>query len=333
MTPLEPFQGEGTGSEPTGPEVTTVGRPNSRIHLLMVEDNPLDAHVIRAIVAAGDGSIDVEAVGDVRTALARLTASQFHAILLDLALPDAHGLEALQLVRTQAPEIPVVVLTGRDDQSVAIEAVRYGAQDYLTKERLEGDVLLRALRYAIERHRLLAAIQDLSIKDQLTGLYNRRGFFTLAEQQLNLAARKAHRLALLYADIDGLKQINDRLGHRGGDCAIHETAELLRDVFRLSDVCARMAGDEFVVLAVDVGLDADVVIRQRMRERLATRNAAPDRGFVLSLSVGVTLYHPPAPATVDQLLAYADAAMYAQKRTDKPAMRLPSTPESLVASK
>ena len=286
---------------------------HGHIRILLVENNPLDAHLVQATLAEPD-SVEIESVGELREALALLSDRSFDVILLDLSLPDARGFEALQLVRSEAPTIPVVVLTSRDDQSVALQAVREGAQDYLTKERMERDVLLRAVRYAVERHRLLAEIRELSLTDDLTRLYNRHGFFTLGEQQLKLAMRARQRLALFYADLDGLKQINDRLGHREGDRAIRDAADLLRGTFRGTDIQARIGGDEFVVLALDVDAARAEIILRRLRHNVDTRSAAHDRSYRLSLSTGHILSDPAAPTSIEHLLKQADAAMYVRKR-------------------
>ena len=289
---------------------------NRRISMLLVEDNPLDAHLVQATLTATD-SVDIELVGELREALASVRDRSFDVILLDLSLPDARGLEALQRLRAHAPAIPVVVLTSRDDQSVALQAVRHGAQDYLTKEHMERDVLLRAVRYAVERHHLLAEISELSLKDELTRLYNRRGFFTLAEQHLKLAVRARQQLALFYADLDGLKQINDRHGHGEGDRAIKDAADVLRSTFRGSDIQARIGGDEFVVLATNIDAAHAEIILRRLRDKVQLRSTVRDRPYRLSLSTGLILHEAHDGTSIDQLLSGADAAMYTRKRDQR----------------
>ena len=297
---------------------------NRRTSMLLVEDNPLDAHLVQATLAATD-SVDIESVRELGDALASIRDRSFDVILLDLSLPDARGLEALQRLRAHAPAIPIVVLTSRDDQSVALQAVRHGAQDYLTKEHMERDVLLRAVRYAIERHRLLTEISELSLKDELTRLYNRRGFFALAEQHLKLAIRARQQLALFYADLDALKQINDRHGHGEGDRAIKDAADVLRSTFRGFDIQARIGGDEFVVLAIDIDAARAEIILRRLRDSLHLRSTVPDRPYRLSLSTGLILHEAGDGTSIDQLLSCADAAMYTRKRDQRRGL------ESMVA--
>jgi diguanylate cyclase (GGDEF)-like protein len=121
-------------------------------------------------------------------------------------------------------------------------------------------------------------------------------------------------LCLFYADLNDLKGINDRLGHEKGDEALLEAASLLREVFRESDILARMGGDEFAVLALDSSLEASRSFTDRLRRQLAARNASGRRDFILSMSVGMASFDPAKPLTLDGLVSLADARMYAQKR-------------------
>jgi diguanylate cyclase (GGDEF)-like protein len=278
--------------------------------MLLVEDNPLDAHLVQATLTAAD-SVDIHAVGELQQALVSITDRSFDVVLLDLCLPDARGLEALQTIRAHAPEIPVVVLTSRNDQSVALEAVRHGAQDYLTKEHIERDVLLRAVRYAVERHQLLAEIRQLSLKDELTGLYNRRGFLTLAEHQLKLALRARQQLALFYADLDGLKQINDAYGHHDGDRAIRDAAEILRRTFRATDIQARIGGDEFALLLPGTE-ERDGKLVMESIENLLEVNTQFYSGRPLSFSMGMATSR--SGERLEAAATRADLQMYEAKR-------------------
>jgi diguanylate cyclase (GGDEF)-like protein/PAS domain S-box-containing protein len=165
-----------------------------------------------------------------------------------------------------------------------------------------------------ERVRMEEALRALALLDELTGLYNRRGFSILAEHQLKMAERGKRRMLLLFSDLDGLKWINDTFGHPEGDRALIEVADILEETFRESDIVARIGGDEFVVLAVETNGSPAGVLTTRLRENLEARNAGADRRYQLSLSVGVAHYDPTRPCSLDDLLAGADRAMYGQKR-------------------
>jgi diguanylate cyclase (GGDEF)-like protein/PAS domain S-box-containing protein len=156
-----------------------------------------------------------------------------------------------------------------------------------------------------------------SLVDELTGLHNRRGFLVLAGQCLRLAERNRTEALLVFADLDGLKAVNDTRGHGAGDQALRDTAAVLRRSFRTSDVLARFGGDEFAVLVLDTGAANRHTVLARLDSSLRAHNASAARP--LSLSVGVAAYDRSQRCSVEDLLARADAAMYAQKSQKKQA--------------
>lgn len=169
----------------------------------------------------------------------------------------------------------------------------------------------------VEREQHAAMVERRSHTDELTGLHNRRGFLELARQHLRVASRAGAPVLLCFIDMDGLKPINDRLGHEAGDGALSELAEVLRRTFRESDILARLGGDEFVVMAALAPEHAAEAIVARLHAQLAAFNAAAERPYALGVSVGVTVCDPSKPESIEALLARADALMYAQKRERK----------------
>jgi diguanylate cyclase (GGDEF)-like protein len=159
-------------------------------------------------------------------------------------------------------------------------------------------------------------IHHLSLRDELTGLYNLRGFRLLAEQALRMANRSRHPFSVLFVDLDSLKQINDRFGHFAGSQCLVETAKTLRTAFRETDVLGRIGGDEFAV-AGDFTEPGMVVAVGRLEETVAAWNAGPDRLIPLSLSFGTVTSKTGSPETLDALLKSADHAMYEHKRGKK----------------
>lgn len=176
----------------------------------------------------------------------RLASDAADILLLDLGAKQGQGRAVVQAARAAAPDTPMVILAESEDEVLAVEALRLGVQDFLGKEGLGRAALVRSLRYSIERHRLQKSLQNLSLLDDLTGLYNRRGFLALAEQHLRVIQRKGAAL-LIYVDLDDLKVINDTHGHLEGNRALIVTANVLRACFRQSDILARLGGDEFCV--------------------------------------------------------------------------------------
>jgi diguanylate cyclase (GGDEF)-like protein len=140
---------------------------------------------------------------------------------------------------------------------------------------------------------------------------------TLAEQQIKVAHRTKKEMSLFYADLDDLKKVNDAFGHQEGDAALVAAADLLREVFRDSDIIARLGGDEFVVLAIDVAEGKGTALARRLRERVQARNARPDVAYPVSFSLGVARYEPDRPVSLEELLAQADGKMYQDKSSKK----------------
>ncbi|OGN75517.1 MAG: hypothetical protein A2X25_07310 [Chloroflexi bacterium GWB2_49_20] len=170
---------------------------------------------------------------------------------------------------------------------------------------------------AIERKRMEEEIRSLSLTDELTGLYNRRGFTLLAEQELKLAQRLKRSELLLFGDLDNLKMINDTWGHTQGDQALMEVGTILKETLRGTDIAARFGGDEFVVLAMDVSMESADILINHIQSALERSNQQGSRPFQLSISIGIATYDPEAPCTVSELIAQADGLMYAQKQAMK----------------
>ena len=167
------------------------------------------------------------------------------------------------------------------------------------------------------RQQAEAQLQELTLTDDLTGLRNRRGFLLLTEQELKLARnqRTGIGLWLIYADLDGLKRINDRLGHEVGSQAIVQTAEVLKTTFRETDIIARLGGDEFVVLAVNNEANSGSVMLARLEVNLRDFNQRERLPYELSLSVGVIRVDAERVSSIEEVLAEADQAMYEHKRS------------------
>jgi len=160
-------------------------------------------------------------------------------------------------------------------------------------------------------------LEQLSVTDSLTGLYNRRGFFLLAEQQLKIAERMKQFMVLFFLDLDDLKNINDRYGHLEGDIAIVRTAEILKQTFRQSDIVGRVGGDEFIALVIQNSpVDVETII-QRLQKTLDAANEKIEKGYKISISIGYSVYEPGKELSIDNLISIADKMMYANKRQKK----------------
>lgn len=286
------------------------------LRITLIEDDIGDAELVRAYLEDGaDAAFHLEHVLLLEDGVDSLDKQGADVVLLDLNLPDSTGLTTFTTLRARFPDLPIIVLSGLDDREISTMAVREGAQDFLVKGNFDGQGLFRAILHAIERHQLYMQLAGAALSDELTGLFNRRGFMTLAGQLFKSARRLARGAFLLYVDLDGMKRVNDTLGHREGDRMLADMAAILRGTFRESDVLARLGGDEFAVFGLEETLHEAVAPKSRLLARMATFNAEKKRAYSLSASVGVSCLDIDAASTVNDLLCCADARMYEEKRT------------------
>jgi diguanylate cyclase (GGDEF)-like protein/PAS domain S-box-containing protein len=193
----------------------------------------------------------------------------------------------------------------------------FDAEVSLNSIELGSERFLQAIVRDISGRKLLEEeLRALSTIDELTGLYNRRGFLTLSEQQLKIAERTKKNIVLLFIDLDTMKWINDTFGHLEGDAALVDIAEILRRTCRKSDIIGRMGGDEFALLAIDTTHEGRKTAA-RLRDALDSHNKTETRRYKLSLSVGVAHFDPENPCSLDELMARADDLMYKEKRTKR----------------
>jgi diguanylate cyclase (GGDEF)-like protein/PAS domain S-box-containing protein len=161
--------------------------------------------------------------------------------------------------------------------------------------------------------RLEQELRLMTLTDDLTGLNNRRGFMLLSEQQLKVARRLGSEVAVVFIDMDGMKWINDTYGHIEGDRALVDTAHILRETFRDSDIIARIGGDEFVVMVTDVNILSSEELAGRLYITTARHNERLLKPYKISLSVGIVLYDPLSHESIDAIIDRADKLMYQEK--------------------
>ena len=181
------------------------------------------------------------------------------------------------------------------------------------RSRQVSELLMRAVRCAAKQYMLQAELGNLALTDELTGLYNRRGFMAMAERQMRLGRRTGRGMLLFMMDVNGLKQINDSFGHLEGDRVLKRTAEVLEETFRDSDVIARQGGDEFAVLAIEAAGHCERTIQTRLFDGMDSINAEQSH-YEISLSLGFARFDPRNCTSIGKLMAKADQAMYEQKR-------------------
>lgn len=293
-------------------------------NILWVDEEPVDLQGLKAaFLEARGGPVELEWVGELASAMERLSRGGIDAVLLNPQLPDSEGIVGLDRLNAFAADIPIVILSGVDDEELAVRAVQAGAQDYLLLEDASPEILVRSIRYAIERHRLLLALRSLSLIDELSGLYNRRGFADLGEQYVKLARRAARGVTLVMVDLDRFKTINDTLGHHVGDRALLKVADLLKATFRRSDLIARIGGDVFAVLALEASGEDAAMLHSRLEEQVAQFNENTAEPFQLSVSIGIARHDGEDRAYLGDLLAEAGTSLNEMKLKKKKLWSIP----------
>jgi diguanylate cyclase (GGDEF)-like protein len=283
--------------------------------LLAVDDSATSLEAIRAVVEPLAATLTTVTSGE--EALRHLLYEpDVAAILLDVGLPGMDGFETAAVIRRRQKTryVPIIFVTGEDAPERSLEAYAAGAVDYLVKP-FDPAVLRSKLSVFIDLHRLrkhTEALTHRALHDALTGLPNRDLFDDRLEQALARARRRTVPLAVLFVDLDGFKQVNDVHGHAAGDKVLVEAGHRLRGLVRTGDTVARYGGDEFTILAEDVG---DTQTARQLGERVADELSRPYAGGLeVAASVGVAFTANPAATTPDGLIRRADHAMYRSKR-------------------
>ena len=292
------------------------------LHVLLIEDNPGDSRLLQELLREGKTvNFDVQRVDRLSSGLERLTNYVFDVILLDIGLPDSAGLDSLIAVRRFMPDVTVIVLTGHDDENFGLQATLAGAQDYLVKGQISSQLLIRSIRYSIERKHFETKLEYLATHDGLTGLPNRHLFDFTLHKALERARREQHKsqdggtVAVMLLDLDNFKVVNDSFGHIQGDSLLCVVANRLQTCLRKVDTVARMGGDEFTLVLENIKNAQDCAIAaKKVLKTLSDPIQLEGTTFRTSASIGISIY-PMDGANPESLLQHADIAMYRSKKT------------------
>jgi diguanylate cyclase (GGDEF)-like protein len=279
------------------------------VPVLVVEDNQRYGELIEHMLGGDFAAERAATLGDAVAALQH--RGGYGCILLDLLLPGTDRLDAVEAVRSLAPDCPVVVLTGMEDGGLALDAMKAGVQDYLYKGDIQPETLRRSVLYAMERKR--AQLAHEALHDPLTALPNRTLFRDRCLQALSGIGRTTAGVGILFVDLDGFKQVNDGLGHAAGDRLLVEAAERISHALRAGDTVSRFGGDEFTVLGASLDSRNDATrLAQRVSEAIAEPFELGDREVELTCSIGIAFTFDRS-ADPDSLIHDADIAMYRAK--------------------
>lgn len=287
------------------------------IYILLIDESDDDALFYRRILEKSPllpTSCSVEHVKTLHEAMELLGKRAFHLIITNLFLSDSQGIATLSELKKTALKMPIVVLSELIDERLALDAISSGAQDYISKSEINIQFFSRVVRFALERHEMQELLYELTFTDDLTHIYNRRGFLTLLEQQAELSKRLGRGFFLFFADLDKFKEINDTFGHPEGDKALAQTAAILKKALRASDIIARFGGDEFAIMAVAASPYDKEKILENIEKTFQEVNAASTFPYDLFLSVGGVYFDIAENPSLDELICRADAALYEVKR-------------------
>ncbi|MCP4448213.1 MAG: EAL domain-containing protein [Myxococcales bacterium] len=291
------------------------GEGAEQLRVLLVANDEEEQEHFTKMLLADDAAcrFNCDRVGRLGAGMMRLRDGSYEVVVADLSLPDSRGLDTVAGLRRTAPELPIVVMSGTQDEELAIQAVKAGAQDYLVKSEVTDQSLWRTLRYAVERKNTEEHLAYLAHHDQLTGLANRALFTLRASTTIANAWTRGTKPALLLLDLDRFKHTNDTLGHSVGDLLLIQVAERLAQCVGDPDALARLGGDEFALMVEQRNGKAEATaLARQILKVLEADFHVKGHPISISASIGITVF-PENGSDVEQLLGNADAAMYRAK--------------------
>lgn len=288
--------------------------------ILLIEDDEDDFILTRDLLAEIDkGKFHLDWARTYQDGMKQIQTGLHDVYLVDYHLGADDGLQLLRHAVQSGSQAAIIMLTGQADPEIDMAAMQAGAADYLVKGHINGELLDRAIRYALERSRLLKEISELAARDAITGLYNRRELHRFLDYELERSKRYDRPLSYVMIDIDRFKEINDRFGHHAGDEALRQIAQALSSHYRTTDLLARFGGDEFAVVMTETSADVARQGGERLRKVVeaktiqVNRENDPIENLKVTLSLGVAEYPGDADSS-ESLIEAADQALYEAKR-------------------
>ena len=289
------------------------------IKVLTVEDDDDDADLLAfALEQTPDRDYELRRARNLSEMHRALTSFQPDIVLLDLHLPDCHGLETVRQAALAIRDAPILVLTGRADGEIGLRAVEAGAQDFLPKPEMMSPILKRSIDFAIQRKGIVRAAEKQAATDALTGLANRAAFTRELETAAAQVGRHGGGFALAFIDLDGFKAINDTCGHAAGDEVLVTVAARIRAASRASDQLCRLGGDEFIILLDGIAAEDQAMHAAARYAAAIEQPITLSDGAVVQVGASMGLARCPADGRgAAELVQAADARMYASKAERK----------------
>ena len=318
---------------------------DKKISIISVEESESDFKKISNCLKTFT-QLDLTRVNNIKEALALLNDSPVDLILSEYFLPDGNGIDILRSLNDSKLEIPVVIITGQGNETVAAEVIDEGAYDYLPKNKISKKSLFRSITNTVEKFGLEKEIKisqgklaemsslekdmkqaqiqlaEMSTRDELTGLYNRRYFIEFLDRELARAKRYKRNLGFCMIDLDKFKYINDTYGHLAGDMVLSDIGRMFDEHFRQGDLICRYGGEEFAVILPDTSLKSAVAVCERLRKKILSHKFKYNSSdFSISISIGVALYNNLVHKSSNELVSTADQALYQAKKEGRNSVR------------
>lgn len=293
---------------------------NQPLNILHVDDNEKDHQKVKSLLEQNP-NIYIFYAPDLGDAFQMLKTERIDLILLDYILPSGNGVQFLTELEEKEIEIPTVMVTGEGDEEIASRVIQIGAYDYLPKANISNQSLSRVITNAMEKYRLKGEVKnamkrmaEMSTRDELTGLYNRRYFMDILDRGVAEANRYTKDLVLCMFDLDHFKKVNDTYGHPAGDKVLIEVSKILNNSIRKSDIPCRYGGEEFVVLFPSTDLADAQSFCERFRKKVEAHSTPYESSEVrITVSIGVVKYVHSKNESPEDLIKRADKALYMAK--------------------
>lgn len=289
------------------------------VNILVIDDDAADRRLTELALKGSSQAnrFAIRMATSLAEGLELLEHQNSDLVLLDLGLPESHGLDTLENFRRDCPNVPVVVLTGLQDEETGVEAIRKGAVDYVTKP-FKQDGLRTRISIALQMVELQDKLLLLANTDELTGLTNRRHFFNILEREILCARIKDNPVSVMILDLDHFKSINDTYGHLGGDMIIKQVAEILQQSIYPLDVVARYGGDEFIILMPSTPSEKAAQAAERLRGIIDDHQwQVPNQQISITTSIGLANSDYRSSLSPRELIEDADSALYVAKRSGR----------------
>lgn len=286
---------------------------NEKSFILIVDDSLANLQVLGTMLK--DNGFNVVAAKNGFEALDFVKKKQPDLILLDIMMPEMDGFETCMKLKQKdaTKNIPIIFITALAKTADKLKAFEVGGVDYIFRPFVEEEVLAR-VDVHLKLKKAMEKLELLSVKDELTGVFNRRFALEVLDKKIEIAKREKENIVICYLDIDNLKKVNDSFGHVEGDRLINTVIQALGETFRTSDYIFRMGGDEFLLILPKMKLEDSANLIKRIKQKLLKKTI---RGVPIDFSSGFAEFHYDDKISVHELIEKADAKMYEEKLKKK----------------